>query len=81
MGRKKALKTLVDEQITSMMEATAEPSEGRMKLLAIAIKKLALDARLEENDYGGYFNDDESGPPAGSPQGPKAGAGKRAPDA
>jgi hypothetical protein len=60
--KQKDLKSMVDEQLKAMLESDAEPSEGRMKLIGISIKKLALDAKLEENEYGGFFSTDaESG--------------------
>jgi hypothetical protein len=76
MAKKKNLKAMVDEQITDMLEADAEPSEGRMKLLAIAIKKLALDAKLEESEYGEFFA--EPGDTSGVPKREKPAARSRA---
>lgn len=61
MTKKKDLKSRVDSELEKMLDAVEEPSEGRMKLLNIAIKKLALDAKLEESTYGDFFNDDPSG--------------------
>ena len=48
MARKKDLKVTVERQISDMLESKDEPSEGRMKLLALGIKMLAVNAKLEE---------------------------------
>jgi hypothetical protein len=44
-----------------MLAATEEPSEGRMKLLKLSIGYLAVEAKLEENEYGDFFRDGEPG--------------------
>lgn len=65
MARKKNLGTMVDDELIAMMESKDEPSEGRLKVLNTAIKKLALDAKLEESEYGGFFGvgqEDENAP-------------------
>lgn len=79
MAKRKPLKSMVDEQLADMLESTDEPSEGRMKLIGIAIKKLALDAKLEESEYGDFFSSaDEPGSPTGHEKGTKPVSGKRA---
>ena len=48
----------------------SEPSEGRMKALALGIKMCALNAKLEESDYGDFFNDAEPGSTGSVPSKP-----------
>ena len=57
------LKESVEQEIMTMMKATGEPSEGRMKLLKTAIGFLAVQAKLEESEYGGFFEPDAAGVP------------------
>lgn len=72
------LKDSVESQIKALMDSTEEPSDGRLKLLALGIKMCALNAKLEESEYGDFFNDDaESGAASGVPQEKRA-ARKRA---
>lgn len=59
MSRKKTLKDQVETQLSDMLESTEEPSEGRMKLLKLGITMLAVNAKLEEADFGSYFTDDK----------------------
>lgn len=62
MGRKKAEKSLketVEEGIMAVLKATEEPSDGRIKALALGIKMCALNAKMEESEYGDYFKDDD----------------------
>ena len=62
MSRKKELKTTIKDELQRMLEATTdEPSEGRMKLLTLGIKYLAVEAKLEESEYGGFFGESEPG--------------------
>ena len=42
-----------------LAKTNEEPSEGRMKLIALGIKMCALNAKLEENEYGEYFRPDD----------------------
>lgn len=74
----KDLKKTVEGEIAKMLGSTEEPSEGRMKLLALGIKMCALNAKLEESQYGEFF--DESGNASGVPAtaGEKSAARKRA---
>ena len=58
MGKKRDLKKVVEEGISALLESKDEPSEGRMKALALGIKMCALNAKLEESDYGDFFNDE-----------------------
>lgn len=82
MAAKKDLKASVEEEIKKMLVSTEEPSEGRMKLLALGIKMCALNAKLEESEFGDYFRpDDESGSAGGLSKrenGPKSTARSRA---
>lgn len=75
-AKKKDLKTSIEEQIKDMLANTAEPSEGRMKLLALGIKMCALNAKLEENEYGDFFNDEPAASLSDQP-GKKPSGGKR----
>ena len=76
MAKKKELKVRVEEEINRLLDADGEPPEGRMKLLQLGIKMCALNAKLEENEYGDFFNDDpESGPSARTAKGPKPNGG------
>ena len=65
MAGKKNLKKSLEDELRKLLEATGEPSEGRMKLIALGIKMCALNAKLEENDFGEFFRDDESGSTGG----------------
>ena len=55
---KKDLKATIEDELASMLEDKGEPSEGRMKLLKLGVGYLAVQAKLEENEYGNWFNDD-----------------------
>lgn len=55
-AKKKDLKETVEEGIRAVLEATVEPSDGRLKALALGIKMCALNAKLEESEYGDFFN-------------------------
>lgn len=73
---KKELKdTIADELAAMLSNKEQEPSEGRMKLLKLGIGFLAVQAKLEENEYGDFFNDPD---PGSVPQGEKPAARKRA---
>lgn len=61
MAAKKDLKATLEKQISDMLAAEGEPSEGRMKLIALGIKMCALNAKLEENEYGDFFNAGDTG--------------------
>ena len=80
--KKKDLKATVEEGIKAILESKDEPSEGRMKALALGIKMCALNAKLEESDYGDFFSekDDERelGITSGIQKGPKPERGRRA---
>ena len=79
MGRKKAEKSLketVEEGIMTVLNASDEPSDGRIKALALGIKMCALNAKLEEADYGEFFT--QPGPSAGDAKGKKPSGGRRA---
>lgn len=67
----KDLKTSIEAEIQKMLKAKESPDEGRMKLLALGIKMCALNAKLEESEYGGFFDpsaDAELGHPDGAPK-------------
>lgn len=58
MAKKKDLKAVIEAEIAEMLEAKdKEPSEGRLKALALGIKMCALNAKLEESTYGDFFSD------------------------
>lgn len=77
-ARKKDLKASLEEEIKTMLANTAEPSEGRMKLIALGIKMCALNAKLEESEYGDFFNDtDATGGSAQRKDGAKPASGER----
>jgi hypothetical protein len=78
MAAKKNLKRSLEDELKKMLDATGEPSEGRMKLIALGIKMCALNAKLEENDFGEFFRDDESGSTSSVPKGEKPAARSRA---
>ncbi len=61
--RKKDLKTQVETQLSDMLESKDEPSEGRMKLIKLGITMLAVNAKLEENEYGSFFGDEPGSVP------------------
>jgi hypothetical protein len=78
-AKKKDLKETVEQGIRDVLEAKDEPSDGRLKALALGIKMCALNAKLEESEYGDFFNPAEQTGPTGSvpPEGKRA-ARKRA---
>ena len=78
MAAKKNLKKSLEDELKKMLEATGEPSEGRMKLIALGIKMCALNAKLEENDFGEFFRDDEPGSTSGVQKGKEPAARSRA---
>lgn len=55
------LKKKVETELGKMLQAKDEPSEYRMKLLKLAIGFLAVQAKLEENEYGDFFKDGDNG--------------------
>lgn len=67
-AEKKDLKSTIEAEIASMLSTKDEPSEGRMKLLKLGIGFLAVQAKLEENEYGGFFTGDD---PTGVPLKPQ----------
>jgi hypothetical protein len=77
MSKKKDLKTQVEQQLSDMLESGEEPSEGRMKLLKLGMTMLAINAKLEENDFGGFFRDDEPGGVSQQPEGKKPSSRRR----
>lgn len=81
MAKKKDLKETVEQGIADLLESKDEPSDGRLKALALGIKMCALNAKLEESEYGDFFNSaDEPGAPGGIPKREKHPARKRADD-
>lgn len=56
---KKDLKAIVEKGIVDVLEADGEPSDGRLKALALGIKMLAVNAKLEESEFGDYFRPDD----------------------
>ena len=56
--KKKELKETIKDELGKMLAKNEEPSEGRMKLLTLGIKYLAVEAKLDENQYGGFFDGD-----------------------
>lgn len=70
MARAKELKDTVKSELARMLADTAnEPSEGRMKLLKLGIAYLAVEAKLEESEFGDFFRDGDAGsvPPEAQP--------------
>lgn len=78
MSKVKDLKKSVEDEIQSMLKSQSEPSEGRMKLLALGIKMCALNAKLEESEYGSFFGEPDLGDTGSIQKGPKPANGKRA---
>lgn len=64
---KRDLKQTIEDEIAAMLSVKDEPSEGRMKLLKLGIGFLAVQAKLEENEYGGFFVGDGDGATGGIP--------------
>ena len=56
---KKDLKAIVEKGIMEVLESKEEPSDGRIKALTLGIKMCALNAKLEESEYGDYFRPDD----------------------
>ena len=67
MPKKKDLKRTVEDGIVALLDSQEEPSDGRIKALMLGIKMCMLNAKLEESDYGEFFNPDDPGD-AGSVQ-------------
>jgi hypothetical protein len=68
------LQKTVQDELTKMLEAKTEPSEGRMKLVKLTIAYLAVQAKIEENEYGTFFADEP-----GEAGGIQAGEGEEPP--
>ncbi len=80
MTKKKDLKTQVETQLSDMLESKDEPSEGRMKLIKLGITMLAVNAKIEESDFGTFFKDIPDGDTSGLSEQPgkKPATGRRA---
>ena len=80
---KKGLKETIETEIRDMLANKAEPNEQRMKLLKLGIGFLAVQAKLEESEYGGFFEGTDTDLDAdGSAQkGKKSASGRGAADA
>ena len=56
--RKQAdLQATIEEQLAALLASTTSPDEGRMKAIALGIKYLAVKNKLEENEFGSFFDD------------------------
>lgn len=78
MAKKKDLKASVEEGIQAILDdKEKEPSDGRLKALALGIKMCALNAKLEESEYGDFFGADP-GDPGSVQEGQKHRSRKRA---
>ncbi len=73
---KKDLQAMVEKGITDLIDSKEEPSDGRIKALALGVKMVAIKAKLEESDYGDYFR--EPGSSAGDAKGKKPSGSGRA---
>jgi hypothetical protein len=73
--RKKDLQATIEAELVEMFDSNATPDEGRMKLVTLGIKYLAVKNKLEENQYGDFFNDGDTGgvPEKSARQEPAAG--------
>jgi hypothetical protein len=77
VAKKKDLKSIVEDGIKSVLESQGEPSDGRIKALALGIKMCALNAKLEESDYGDFFNPADDGSAGSVPAQGKRAANRR----
>jgi len=55
--RKKDLKAAVKAELENLLGEKEEPAEWRMKVIDRAIKFLAVEAKLDENEYGGFYKE------------------------
>lgn len=53
------IKKVTEKQLAELLRDKAEPSEGRMKLLKLAIAFMAVNAKLEEAEFGEFFKKDD----------------------
>lgn len=54
-----ALKSAVERELKAMLKSSAPPDDARMKLLKLAIQFIAVQAKLEESEYGSFFRIEE----------------------
>lgn len=68
------LKATVEKRLADMLKAKEPPADAEMKMMHLAVKYLAVQAKLEESEYGDFFNDDgaEAGDPSGIQDEPRA---------
>lgn len=72
------LRDTVKKQLSDMLGKDTEPSDGRMRLLKLAIGFLAVEAKLEESEYGDWLHaDGDSGSVPAEPIAPASEPGTR----
>ena len=59
------LKETIEKKLAAMLKADEPPTDAEMKLMTLGIKYLAVQAKLEESEYGDFFNDGPDGDPGG----------------
>ncbi len=63
--RTKELKDSIKEQLRALLEpASPEPPSWKLSALKLAIGFIAVEAKLEESEYGGFFDADTPSVPA-----------------
>lgn len=66
------LKATVEKRLADMLKAKEPPADAEMKMMHLAVKYLAVQAKLEESEYGDFFDDRaEAGDPSGIPDEPR----------
>ena len=77
MSKPKQLKESIKEQLAHLLSPEAtEPPSWQMQALKLGITFLAVEAKLEESEYGGFFDPDTPSLPA-EPKGEEPPARKR----
>lgn len=63
MAKKKdlPLKETVEAKLAAYLAGDTPPDDQSMKLLGLAVKYLAVQAKLEEGEYGNFFDGDGDG--------------------
>jgi len=56
------IKEAIERELVSMLDSKGEPNDARMRLLKLGIGYLAVNAKMEEDEYGGFFNSDPDVP-------------------
>ena len=59
--KQKDLKDTIKDQVRSILLGEAEPPPWKLKALEIGLKVVAVELKMEESEYGGFFGEEPSG--------------------